>query len=80
MKKLYKSETNKKVSGVAAGTAEYFNMDVSLGRILWFLFILFTGFFPGLLLYVVLAVILPTESEVKIKNVKFSENNEAVED
>jgi len=64
MKKLFKSTTNKKISGVAAGTAEYFGVDVTLGRVLWFLFILVTGFFPGLLLYIVLAWILPTDVEV----------------
>jgi len=72
-KKLYKSDTDKKISGVAAGTAHYFGIDVALSRVLWFLFILVTGFFPGLLLYIVLAWILPTESEAKIVDVDYEE-------
>ena len=73
MKKMYKSTTDKKVSGVAAGTADFFNIDVSASRILWFLFILFTGFFPGLLLYIVLAWILPTDTEVNTARPESSE-------
>tara|TARA_B100001123_G_C14448211_1_gene685480 strand:- start:72 stop:308 length:237 start_codon:yes stop_codon:yes gene_type:complete len=65
MKKMYKSTTDKKVSGVAAGTADYFGIDVTVMRIIWFVFVLATGFFPGLLLYIVLAWILPTDNEVK---------------
>ena len=76
MKKLYKSTTDKKVSGVAAGTAHYFGIDVTLSRIIWFVFILVTGFFPGLLLYIVLAWILPTEDESKIVDIKYEEVRE----
>lgn len=76
MKKLYKSTTDKKVSGVAAGMAHYFGIDVTLSRIIWFVFILVTGFFPGLLLYIVLAWILPTEDESKIVDIKYEEVKE----
>ncbi len=75
-KKLYKSETDKKVSGVAAGMADYFGIEVVWSRILWFIFILATGFFPGLLMYIVLAWILPTESEAKIVDVEYEEVTE----
>ena len=70
MKKLYKSETNKKIAGVAAGTAHWLGIDVSVMRVLWLLFIVFTGLFPGLLLYIALAWVLPTESEANIVDVE----------
>jgi phage shock protein C len=70
MKKLYKSTSDKKIFGVAAGTANYLGIDVTISRIIWFLFILITSFFPGLLLYLILAWVLPTEGEVKITSEK----------
>ena len=71
--KLYKSTSDKKVSGVAAGMADYFGIDTTVSRIAWFLFVLITGFFPGLLLYIILAWILPTEDEVKRVGVNYEE-------
>lgn len=76
MKKMYKTNTDKKVFGVAAGTANYFGIDVTVSRIAWFLFILITGFFPGLLLYLVLAWILPSESQFEATDVEFEEAQE----
>ena len=40
-KKLYKSATDKKIDGVCAGIAEYFNVDPTLVRLLWVLATLF---------------------------------------
>ena len=34
-KRLYKSETDKKIAGVCGGIAEYFNIDSTLVRIGW---------------------------------------------
>ena len=64
MKRLYRSETDKQLAGVCAGIAEYFNLDPTLVRV-GFIFITFiTGFFPGILAYIVIALITPTKSEV----------------
>ena len=57
MKKLHKSQTDKKLCGVCAGIAEYFNMDPTLVRLLWVLFTLAGG--AGLLCYIVAALIMP---------------------
>ncbi len=54
--KLYKDPANKKIGGVAAGVANYFEIDVTLVRVVWALAILVGGF--GLLLYLVLWAIL----------------------
>lgn len=62
-KTLHKSN-NKVISGVAAGVAEYFDVDVTLMRLLFLAIIIFTGLFPGLLFYVVAAIIMPAQNEV----------------
>ena len=43
MKRLYKSNTNKVISGVCGGIAEYFGMDPSIVRLLWVVFTFFGG-------------------------------------
>lgn len=60
-KKLYKNENNKIIAGVASGLANYSGMDVTLMRLLFLAATLFTGIVPGIIIYVVAAVIMPTE-------------------
>lgn len=57
MKKLHKSQTEKKLCGVCGGLAEYFNIDPTLVRLLWVLFSLAGG--AGVLAYIIAAVIMP---------------------
>lgn len=61
-KKLFRSESNKKIAGVCGGLAEYFNIDVTIIRLLWALVCLAAG--TGILAYIVAALIIPTESEI----------------
>jgi phage shock protein C len=56
MKKLYRSNTTKIISGVCGGIAEYFNIDARFVRLL-FIISLFFGFFPPILVYAALATI-----------------------
>ena len=56
-KKLYKSSTDKKLAGVCGGIAEYFNIDSTLVRLGWVVFILLGG--SGLLAYIISAIIMP---------------------
>ena len=58
MKKLHKSQTDKKLCGVCGGIAEYFNIDPTIVRLLTVLFG-FSG--PGLLVYFIAAIIIPVE-------------------
>ncbi len=57
MKKLAKSQTEKKLCGVCSGIAEYFNIDPTLVRLLWILFSLAGG--AGVLAYIIAAIIMP---------------------
>lgn len=61
MKKLYKSNTNKMVSGVCGGIAEYLGIDPTLIRLIWVLFCALGG--SGFLAYLVAAVIIPYSPE-----------------
>jgi len=60
-KKLYKSNTDKKIDGVCAGVAEFFNIDPTLVRLAWVLVALFAG--SGILLYIVAALVIPRKPE-----------------
>jgi phage shock protein PspC (stress-responsive transcriptional regulator) len=61
-KTLYKDKEKASLAGVCAGVADYLDMDISLVRILTVVVFLFTG--VPLVLYIVLAVVLPEKSEV----------------
>ena len=61
MKQLYKSNTDRKIAGVCGGIAEYFNIDPTLVRLLWVLFILLGG--SGVLAYIICAFVIPEAPE-----------------
>ena len=56
---LYLSTDDKKVFGVCGGLAEYFDTSSTLIRLIWVLIVLITGIFPGVIVYLVAAVIIP---------------------
>ena len=59
MEKKLKKSTNKMVAGVCAGIAEYFDVDPTLIRVAYAILAVFSAGFPGLLLYIILALIMP---------------------
>ena len=58
-KRLYKSSTDKKVSGVCGGIANYFDVDPTVIRLIWVIFTLAGG--SGLIAYIIAAIIMPDE-------------------
>jgi phage shock protein C len=52
-----RSSRDKKVGGVCAGLADYFDLDPTLVRIVWLLAVFCAG--TGLLLYIILWIALP---------------------
>lgn len=56
-KKLYKSNTEKKLCGVCGGISEYFDFDVTLVRLAWVLFTLLGG--SGIVAYIIAALVIP---------------------
>ncbi len=64
MKKMYLSETDKKVSGVCGGIAEYFDIDSTLVRLAWVILSLaLTVGVGGLIIYIIAALIIPKRQE-----------------
>jgi phage shock protein C len=61
MKKLYLSDTDKKLSGVCGGIAEYFEIDSTLVRLGWVILSFFPPF-PGIIAYIIAAIIIPKKS------------------
>lgn len=60
--RLYRSEKNAVIGGVAQGLGEYFNVDPTIIRLLFVLFAIVHG--SGVLLYIVLWIVLPTKDKV----------------
>jgi len=58
-KKLYRSTTNKMVSGVCGGFAEYLGWDPTFVRIIYALVSIFSAAFPGIIVYLVFWAIVP---------------------
>ncbi len=65
-KRLYRIKSSKMLGGVAAGFAEYFNIDVTLVRVL-FVVAIFAPI-PAIIPYIVLWAVMPTKESVMPNN------------
>lgn len=61
-KRLERDEEKAVISGVLAGMANYFEQDPVLFRIAAITFLILTGVFPGLLIYILAWIIMPRRS------------------
>jgi len=61
-KKLYRSEKNRILGGVAGGIAEYLKADPTVIRLLFILIMLFWG--AGIPVYLLLWIIIPPQSKI----------------
>lgn len=50
---------NRQIAGVCGGLAEYFGLDSTLVRVGYVLLSIFSGTFPGILVYIILWVLIP---------------------
>ena len=60
-KRLYRSKENKVFAGICGGIGDYFSVDPALVRLIWLLIVIFTGFFPGLIAYLIAILIVPAK-------------------
>lgn len=60
IRRIYRSNKDKKIFGVCGGIAEYFSIDAFILRMIFVFSVLFLGF--GILTYIVFALVLPRES------------------
>jgi phage shock protein PspC (stress-responsive transcriptional regulator) len=57
MKKLYRSNTDRKLCGVCGGLAEHFDIDPTIIRLIFIFLTLFGG--GGVLMYLICALVIP---------------------
>ena len=62
-KKLYRSRHDAKVCGICGGIGEYLNIDPTLIRLLAVVAIFMMTIVPGLVVYFIIALIIPREPE-----------------
>jgi len=62
-RKLIRPRLDRKIAGVCAGFSEYFDLDVTLIRVVWLLVAIF-GFPFGEIAYIVAWIVMPEEPEV----------------
>jgi phage shock protein C len=60
-KRLYRSTTQKMLGGVCGGLAEYFEMDVSIIRLLFVGLALVTALLPLTFFYIIAWIVVPQE-------------------
>ena len=63
-RRLYRIPSEGKIAGVAAGFADYFEMDVALMRLLFVAAVLITGG-AAIIVYIIFAFVLPVEGRAK---------------
>jgi len=63
-KRLVLKEKGKKVTGLCAGIAEYFDIDVTVVRLIVIVLALTTWLFPTVLGYFIASTITPKEGEL----------------
>jgi len=61
MRRLHRSQTNRVFAGVCGGIAERYGSDPTAIRIAAVILGLFTGIVPMVMVYIVLALVLPTD-------------------
>jgi len=72
-KTLYRSEKDKILAGVAGGLAEYFEVDANLIRFIFILLTLLGG--SGILMYIILWILLPSQAKAGEPSVGKIENS-----
>jgi phage shock protein C len=81
-KKLYRSRTKRALSGVCGGLEDYFEIDVTIIRLVWVLISIMSGGFPGVVAYVIAVFIIPEQpvgyrdDDMNRANADYRVNNE----
>ncbi len=66
---IKRSFNNRIIAGVLGGLAEYFAWNAGILRIIWVIFTLISGFFPGIIVYLIFWMIMPPENPNEPKDV-----------
>lgn len=73
-KRLFKDKSTGILSGVCSGIAQYFDTDISLIRILYVALSIFSAAFPGIIVYIILAIILPEKSSIGFTDYRINDD------
>ena len=60
---LRRSRSNRMIAGVVGGLSKHFDIDPTLGRILYVILSVGSAAFPGLLVYILLWIFVPEEGQ-----------------
>ncbi len=60
-KRLIRPRVGRKIAGVALGMSEYFDLDITVMRLVWLLVAIFTG--VGFIAYLIAWIVMPEEPE-----------------
>ena len=60
--RLTRTIQDKMLGGVCGGLAKYFKLDPTLGRLGYVFLSIISAAFPGLLIYIIMWIIVPTEN------------------
>ncbi len=58
-----RSQRSRMIAGVCGGIAEYLDVDPTVVRVVYALLTIFTGVLPGVLVYLVLLLVIPSQRE-----------------
>jgi phage shock protein C len=63
MKKLYRSQNNRRIAGVCGGLGETYDIDPTLLRLLFVFLTLISGVLPMVVVYIVGWIIIPVKPQ-----------------
>jgi phage shock protein C len=61
--RLYRSQKTRMIGGVCSGMAKYWNIDVTIVRVIFVVLTLITNFFLGIGVYIIALMVIPVEEE-----------------
>lgn len=62
-KRLYLSDTDKKIAGVCGGIGEYFEIDPTIIRLGWVILTVATYVMGGLIIYLIASIVMPKRQQ-----------------
>lgn len=62
-KKLVRPKKDRMIAGVCSGIARYLGIDPTIVRLAWVILSFFGYIIPGVLIYIIAAVLIPEEEE-----------------
>ena len=63
-RRLVRPRAERKIAGVCAGLAEYFDLDITLVRVLWLVITIFSAVVFGIVAYIVAWIVMPEEPQL----------------